>query len=441
MKPPYDSGSDRKNLRMKILESLSGLKHRPWLMAIAVACVAAVAYFAAQKWLGPKLMVDTVEVQDIVQTIVASGHVETPFRVDIASQITGTVASIPVIEGQSVKARQLLIALEDSEARALVAQARATVTQAEARLRQIRDLALPAARQALEQAKINRANVAKQTARTAELQAKGFVGQSALDDAQKNLAIADSQVRAAQLQVDTNSQKGSDYLLADAALAQAKASFDVAVARLDFTTIEAPTDGILIARNVERGDVVQPGKVLMVLSPGGDIQLVTQIDERNLANLKIGEKAIAAADAFPGTRFPAEVVYINPAVDPLRGSVEVKLNVASPPPHLRQDMTVSIDIEVARRARTLVLPAAAVHSSTSAEPWVMVVEKGRAKRQPVKPGLHGGGKVEILGGLQAGDEVIASASTQVAEGARVRVSRYGERKDNKQADARNEKSK
>jgi HlyD family secretion protein len=412
---------------MKILDLLPRLKHRPWLIAIAVICVAAAAYFAAQKWLGPKLLVHTVEVQDIVQTIVASGHVETPLRVDIASQITGTVASIPVAEGQTVTARQLLIALEDSEAKALVSQARAAVTQAEARLRQIRDLGLPSARQALEQAKINRANVAKQTARTIELQAKGFVGQSVLDDAQKNLAIADSQVKAAQLQVDSNAQRGGDYLVADAALQQAKASFDVAVARLDYTTIKAPVDGILIARNVERGDVVQPGKVLMVLSPGGQVQLIAQIDERNLANLRLGEKAIVAADAFPDSRFAAEVAYINPAVDPLRGSVEVKLNVPAPPAHLRQDMTVSIDIEVARRLRTLVVPIDAVHNGTGIEPWVTLITQGHASRQPVKLGLRGGGKVEILSGIQAGDKILVATTAQVVDGARVRILRGAEK--------------
>jgi HlyD family secretion protein len=408
---------------MKIAERLSKLKHQPWLIAIVVAVVAIALYFSVQKFLGPKLAVHSIEVQDVVQNIVASGHVETPLRVDIASQITATVASIPVAEGQTVTARQLLIAMEDGEAKALVSQARATVTQAEARLRQIRDLGLPSARQALEQTKINRANVAKQTARTAELQAKGFVGQSVLDDAQKNLAIADSQVKTAQLQVDSNAQRGGDYLVADAALQQAKASFDVAVARLDYTTIKAPAGGILIARNVERGDVVQAGKVLMVLSPGGQMQLVAQIDERNLANLRLGEKAIVAADAFPDSKFAAEIAYINPAVDALRGSVEVKLNVPAPPAQLRQDMTVSIDIEVARRLRTLVVPTDAVNNDTGAEPSVMLIRNGRANRQPVKLGLRGGGKVEVLSGLQAGDQVLASATGRIVDGARVRIRR------------------
>ena len=254
---------------MNFVESLSKLKHKRWFFVAALLTISIVMYLISQKLMGPKVTVEVVRTEDIVQTIVASGHVEAPQRIEIGSQITGTVASIPVIEGQPVKARQLLVGLEDSEANAQVAQARASVGQAEARLNQITKLGLPTAEQSLKQAQINHMNVAKQHARTKTLQARGFVGQSTLDDAQKNLDLAASQERVAQLQVKTNAMGGSDFLVATTALAQAQASLDITVAKLGYSTIEAPVDGTLIARNVERGDVVQPGKVLMVLSPTG----------------------------------------------------------------------------------------------------------------------------------------------------------------------------
>jgi HlyD family secretion protein len=406
---------------MNFAESLSKLKDKRWLVVAALLAISIVIYFTSQKLMGPKVTVEVVRTEDIVQTIVASGHVQAPQRIEIGSQIIGTVASIPVIEGQPVKARQLLISLEDSEANAQVAQARASVGQAQARLNQITKLGLPAAKQSLKQAQINHKNVAKQHARTKTLQARGFVGQSTLDDAQKNLDLAASQERVAQLQVTTNAVGGSDFLVATTALAQAQASLDITVAKLGYSTIEAPVDGTLIARNVERGDVVQPGKVLMVLSPTGPTQLVVQIDERNLADLRIGEKALAAADAFPSLTFPAEIAYINPAVDALRGSVEVKLNVPAPPAHLRQDMTVSVDIEVASRAKALVLTLEAIHESASASPWVMKITDGRARRQAVKLGLRGGGKVEVIEGLRSGDQVSPATGKAVTDGTRLRA--------------------
>lgn len=393
-------------------------KHRGLAIGLIVAMFG-VLYLIARTLLGVEVYVYPVIRSDIRQTVVASGRVETPLRINIGSQVTGTVASIPVSEGQTVKAGQLLIALENSEANAAVAQAQAAVVQAQTRLRQLQEVGLPTAQQALHQAEINLQNVQRQYDRTKQLRSQGFVGQSQLDDAQHNLDLAKSQLRTAQLQVATNSTQGSDYQMAKSALEQAQANLNMARARLDYTTIEAPVDGILIARDVERGDVVQPGKALMVLSPLGQTQLILQIDEKNLSYLHVGQKAIASADAYPNQRFAAELAYINPAVDPQRGSVQVKLNVLEVPAYLRQDMTVSVDIEVAHRDDAIVAPAAAVHDSNSNTPWVMVVERRRAHRRIVKLGVRGSDRVEILSGLQAGDLLISSNTANIAEGQRV----------------------
>jgi HlyD family secretion protein len=331
------------------------------------------------------------------------------------------VAAIPVEEGQSVAARQLLVALEDSEAKASVAAAQAAVVQAEARLKQIRDVALPAAEQALRRAQANLANSRKQYERMKELEARKLVSPQQVDDAEMNREVAESDVRTAQLQVDTNRPTGSDYAVASTALEQARANLTAAQAKLRYTQIEAPVDGTLIARDVERGDVVQPGKTLMVLSPAGQTQLVVQIDEKNLATLSLGQPALGSADAYPDQQFRAEVVYINPAIDADRGSVEVKLAVPDPPAYLRQDMTVSVDIEVARHVGTLIVAADAIHDPTSSAPWVMKRSDSKVQRQAVHIGARGSGEVEILAGLQVGDQVISASNTNVAEGARVRA--------------------
>ena len=223
--------------------------------------------------------------------------------------------------------------------------------------------------------------------------------QATLDDARKALDVAKAQLNAAQLAVYTSSPGGSDYVMAETQIRQAVANLDTAKARLGYTTIVAPRDGVLITRNVERGYVVQPGTALLVLAPAGLTQLELQIDERNLGKLALGQKALASADAYPDKRFDAVVSYINPGVDINRASVEVKLDVADPPDYLRQDMTVSVDIDVARRDNTLVLPARSVHDELSSAPWALSVRDGRAFKQPVTLGLHGLTQVEIVDGL------------------------------------------
>lgn len=127
----------------------------------------------------------------------------------------------------------------------------------------------------------------------------------------------------------------------------------------------------VLQRKVEPGDVVQPGRALIVLSPQGRTELVVLIDERNLRLVREGQLALAVADADPGQRFEARVSRLMPAVDAQRGAVEVRLEVPRPTALLRQDMTVSVDIEVARRPAALQVPATVVRDADRPQPWVV----------------------------------------------------------------------
>lgn len=325
------------------------MSKKAWIV-VAVALVIGVVAFAWRHVFPPEAELAKVVRRDVVQAVVASGRIATPNRVDVGTQIIGSVASVPVAQGDTVRAGQALIVLDSGELRANEAQAKATLDNAQSQL-----------------------------ARTKELASKGFIGKSALDDVVRNFEVARTQLDAARV-------------------------------KLTYAVIRAPVDGVLIARNVEKGHVVQPGKVLMVLAPAGETQIVLQIDERNLSRLQLGQKALASADAYPAQRFDAELFYINPGVDAQRGTVEVKLRVPKPPEYLRQDMTVSADIEVERHRGTLALPADAVRDTAGPAPWVLVVRKDHAVRQPVKLGLRGEGSVEILDGLAEGEEVVPAAS-------------------------------
>jgi HlyD family secretion protein len=195
----------------------------------------------------------------------------------------------------------------------------------------------------------------------------------------------------------------------------------VAQAKLAATTIRAPAAGLLIARSVEPGDVAQPGKVLMLLAPAGETQIVVNIDEKHLGKLAVRQRALVSADAFPGETFPADLFYVNPGVDAIRGAVEVKLRVPNPPAYLRQDMTVSVDIEVGRRSDVLVVSSEALHEAGTGHPWVLLVRDGRVLRQPVTLGMRGDASVEIVAGVAVGDMLVPVTNGTIRAGQRVRA--------------------
>ena len=391
-----------------------------WRVVSLLLAALVLGALAVRWWLGPLVFVEPVARHELVQTVVASGHMETPHRVDIGAQMTGRVVRVPVVEGQTVRAGDRLVEIESTELRAIERQAEVAVVQAQARLRQLREVQTPVAEQNLRQSQINLDNARSAYRRNQELFQKGFIGEAALDDLRKSLELADAQNRSAQKQVETLRANGSDYALAQAAVSEAQANLQAARARTLYALIQTPLDGTLIGRSVEVGDVVQPGKVLMTLSPIGSTQLVVQIDEKNLRLLTLGQKALASADAYPQARFAAVLVYVNPGVNAQTGAVEVKLDVPSPPTVLKQDMTVSVDIEVARHPNTLLVPANAVHDADSAAPWVLRVEKSHAVKRFIRLGLRNGGIFEVVEGLHEGDSVVNDPAA-ISSGSRIRA--------------------
>jgi HlyD family secretion protein len=373
-----------------------------------------------QWWCGPVIDAEVVKKRDMVQTIVASGRVQNPNRIDISAQITSTVASVQVSEGQFVQQGQWLLSLNDHEAQASLQLSLASVALARSRLRQLHDLNEPVAAQAQLQAESNLRAAENNTHRTTKLFERGFVGQAAQDEADRQLVTAQTQLLIQEKQWHSVQNQGSEMANAQAALQQALAGVDAAKARLAYTRILAPRSGLLIARHVEAGDGVQAGKVLMVLSPAGSTELVVQLDEKNMKWVRLGQMALVSADAYPDQLFEAKVSFINPGVDPLRGSVEVKLKVLEAPAFLAQDMTVSVDIEVNRQLAVLQIPISAVHSMEQ-QPWVLLVRDHRAAKTPVHLGLQGPAVVQVLSGLQAGDLLVSHVNIDLADGSRLRV--------------------
>lgn len=394
-------------------------------LLILFTIVALVTAFGSRVVLGPKIPAALVVQRDFIQTIVATGHVETPHRISIGSQIVGVVKNIPVSEGQIVQAGQVLIELDDAEWRAAAQQADMLVLQAQARLRQVREVQAPVAAQSLVQAEINVSYAEKQWHRNVDLFTKSFISQVALDEAKKNVDLTQAQLQTAKKQVQTTHPTGSDYQIAATALSQAEANSKIAYSRRQHTIIKTPIAGTLISRDVETGDVVQAGKALMTLSPSGATQLVVQIDEKNLPLLVLGQLARASADAYPTLNFSAAISYINPSVDLQRGSVEIKLNVPEPPAYLRQDMTVSVDIQVVTRLRALLVPTDTIHDVKGRQPWVLKVADGKARKQVLRVGLQSAGMSEVLSGLSVNDRVL-TFTNEVNEGDRIRPISYTE---------------
>lgn len=381
---------------------------KPWIWLAAIVVVIAAA---ALTWLGlrgPQVAAIETRYAPLVRSLQFSARVASLSRVDVGSTITARVVKVLVDDGAVVRQGDALVQLESSELRAALSQAQGSASQALARLAGLRSTGRTSARAAVLQADATLRAAQAELVRNQQLVGQGFISASRLDDVQRALDVARAQQASAQAQVLANTDAGTDVVQAQAQLDQARAAIATAQARLAQTQVTAPANARVLTRQVEPGQIVQPGKALLSLALAGPTQLIAQVDERFLEQLRVGQSASVVADAFADQRFTAQVLSIAPAVDAQRGAIEVKFSLdRAPPAFLREDMTLSVEVETARRARALVLPLSALRSqagSTSAT--VFIAKNGRVQTRLVRLGLRTLDAVEVLEGLAQGDVVL-----------------------------------
>jgi len=386
------------------------------LVVIALAALATIA--AIFWWRGTAAEVATVTSGPIQHSLVFSSRVSSVARTDLAATLTARVEKVLVREGDSVKAGQRLIALDDDDLRAQQAQAQAAIVTADARLKSQFELAGPVASQALAQSRANMEYANADFERTKALHAKGFIGDAKLQDVQRAAASASAAFQQATAQATANTRGGAEAQATAARVKEAQAALQIVNAKLGQTSIVAPADARIIARSVEVGDVAQPGKKLLTLAMTGETRLIAQIDEKNLGLVREGMRATGSADAFPDNKFDAELIYLAPSVDVTRGTVESRLRVAKPPAFLRDDMTVSVEVMVAQKQNALTIPGVALREAGDRK-YVVVARSGAAQEVDVKLGIRSLQRVEIVSGLSAGDQVVIDE--RIRAGQRIRA--------------------
>lgn len=380
---------------------------RPLAVASAALLLLALGAAALRYWQGPRLAAYPVESRPLVQTVVATGRVVSVSRAQVGSEITGVLLERRVREGDHVQAGDILAVLRADDLTA-------RVREAEAALSQLHESARPQALAAVRQAEAQLDQASRETQRRRQLFQRQLIARETLEQAEQAETVARTAAERARLAAQSLAAGNPDEVLVLERLAAARAA-------LAKTFIRAQVAGTVLTRNAEPGDLIQPGRVLFEIARQGDTELLVPLDEKNLAVLALGQPAQCVADAYPTRVFPARVSFIAPSVDPQRGSVEIRLTVNPVPDFLKQDMTVSVNVETGRRAQALVVPNDALEPIDGHAATVWRVRDGKARRARVQLGLRGLAVTEITGGLQAGDWVLAAAPADLRDGARVRV--------------------
>ena len=319
--------------------------------------------------------------------LVASGYVVAQRKAAVASKGTGRLVYLGVVEGDRVRAGQVIARIEDADVKAQLAQAQANLQ----------------------------------------------VSRAELHDAQRSLArerlLADSGA-SSQASVDAAEAR---YERVKASIAAAEAAVLAAQVSLENTVIRAPFDGTVLTKNADVGEVVAPlagsafsKSAVVTIADLGSLQVEADVAESNLEAISAGQPCEIVLDAYPDERYPGVVAKIVPTADRAKATVQVKVAFRSYDARVLPEMSAKVHF-LPRPSRVavdtqpvLVVPGTAV-TERNGRSVVFVVERGRAVEVPVVVGRQVGSSVAIREGLRPGVRVVDSVSARLRGGAKVTV--------------------
>jgi len=315
-----------------------------------------------------------------------SGYVVTGDRyVSIGVRVPGRIDHYFVEEGQTVHKGDPLVQIDDRDYHAAVARAEAN----------------------LDLAKANLSLADADLARGTNLLAQGVISQQEFDVFRNKSEVA------------------------RATVAQNIAALAAAKVDLEYTTLRAPTDGVVLAKLKEVGEIAVPGGFagsgdLIRLANLSDIRTEVDVNEADLSKVHIGQPAEVTPDAYNDARYAAEVVKLYPQVDRQKGTLKIEVHILKPDARLLPDMSARVTFlsepPAPGTAETPVVlaPAAALRRDDHGDSFVWIMSDGQVHRGPVETAGNVGDRVRIASGL-AGGEAVVLGDTTLRDGQRVTV--------------------
>jgi HlyD family secretion protein len=335
-----------------------------------------------------------VERGDLRETVVASGTMEPLVRVPVIAEVPGVIAIVHVEEGDRVRQGQPLFELDRERLSARVAERRAELDLRRANARY--DL--------VGRAEAERDQKRRDRDRVAELHQRRVTSQIELERAQHELRLAEIEVRDAHAEVAARR----------AAVAQARELLRQAERDLENATIRAPIDGVVVERDGEIGRAVADvtssgGTIIAVVADDRRIRLIAEVDENDIADVRVGQEALLSIDAFPSEEFRGRVRKISSAGSTAGNvsnfEVEVELERDE---RLRVGMSSDARVIVREHRSVLLIPnTALVRNGTG--PEVRVAEESGSREGqlvPVHTGYSDGFQTIVEDGLREGDVIL-----------------------------------
>lgn len=392
---------------------------------LAVGAVACRRSTETEEATTPRVPVEScrIEPRTVEDTLTLSGEIIPLLEIEIQPKIEGTLQRVHFREGDWVRAGDVLFDFEDVEIRARLQQAQAELANRQAVLARLTAGERPQDILAAE-ARVARASALYEN-RLAQLQRLESIrthrSDQEITDQQSEVELARAELRVAQaeLQRAYAGSRPEDITAARADVAFAHAALDLAHEFVSSAHLRSTTDGLIVERNMEPGERVAPGMVLLRLLKTDPLWARVRVPESAIARIRKDQPCTLRLAAYD-REFPGTVDVVGGDLDRPSRSLGVKILVPNPDGLLKPGMFATVTLQTGRRDDVLLVDRDWLHFRQG-RAYLHLVEDGIARERRVETGASYARFVEITEGLEPGEMVIVSDYGDLADGSAITI--------------------
>jgi HlyD family secretion protein len=403
------------------------MKRRVWIAAAAIAAIILILVFTLRGGDVP-VRADRATRENISNTITTNGKIEPVDNFEAHAPAATTVKKIYVHEGDIVKPGQLLLQLDDANARADAARALARLRASQADLNAVETGGtheeVISTQAELVKAKGERDSAERNLNAMRMLQQRGAATPAEVQEAENRLKTAEAQVNLLQQKLGGRySRPEVAKVLAEAG--EAKAAYDAAEDLLAHSNVKAPNAGTVYSLPVKQGAYVNPGDLLVQVADLTKMQVRAFVDEPEIGRLAKGQRVTVTWDALPGRAWEGTITRVPTTVTAVgsRTVGEITCAVDNRELKLLPNVNVSVQVTTLQHSQVVTVAREAVHQDDNQQ-FVYTISHGKLKRVDIRTGLSDLTRVEVTSGLPEGATVALGAlnGQPLRDGLSVRVS-------------------
>ncbi|RKD32352.1 efflux RND transporter periplasmic adaptor subunit [Thermohalobacter berrensis] len=382
------------------------------------------------------VQVTEIKKEELSSNIITDGIIKAKEQRNIVSSLPYLIKEVLAEEGDKVSKGDILAKLDTEELEYNIKSAQINLELEREKLKNMMDEADAFKfEKQLENAELSLNNAKKNYENSKRLYNAGAISKTKLDQDKVSYERAKNEYELAKKELEDFLNKNDSIETQKKTIELTELSLKKQKDNLKKSIIRSPIDGTIVYSEAEVGIPANSANPLFIIDDTDRLEIEVSISEYDINDVKIGQKVKITGEAFKGREYEGKISYISPVATKsntntgVETNVKVKIDIVNPDKYLKPGFSVDVEVNTAHKGDALVVPYESLYQKRNGETVVFKVENGVVKEVPVKVGIEGDLKVEIISEkIKEGDKIIFNPDETIKDGMKVNIINQGGKK-------------